>query len=921
MIISNDHVGQAGLGATISTSTSTTATETATAGTTLIPPMNSSMNQGTDDIVRCLCCAYGGCDVRVLDCGCFMHARCIPLPTKIPITQCPHCSRPTTGLTLFPMNFQEIDNARRAATSSAAATGKRGKKRKESGSSTQNGENTVNVNSTAASYDLFDNDCRTGRWTTEEMNFCDKLIERFRGGNLPIVDGIKLNDFLAGMLKSKQSRLTKKMKNASLSSKTFKRTTGFISDTNAAREFSELEDAFLQSISDPQERAEVRFHMQKEWREMFSSFCVSVGQLLDADAWLISVEEMDRRASLAKDRARMQRRKQLMGKAIHLDSQNPDRGVFIEPVTSAHNSVEHFPDSTLHAQDSTHEDIFSILNDGHEFGAYVGAGTSGGGINGNMTTMNGNPGGIMGSEQNGDLAHSYSQGGLHGGAGLGSNLNSRGFGRIGGNGQNELLGRGWHYASPFLGKVITFMQTQGVPFEHVDAWVPSYVPGEDATSNNGDTTNCRLCFAGSATCDISISPDTRSSPQMLSQEEIFNLISFGEYSQKFSFNVGCGLPGRVYASGVPTWEQSVHNAPHHHFERCGGAIQWKIRTVVGLPIPSPNVGRIVVVLYSCHDRQKDQDLVGRLCEEFNKALPSPKWKLVVDIGKATIKNQSSHNGNSALNDGNKSSESNSNDERIDELISLLGEHMPHDQSSLYYSCLQDFIALRLMLLKSTHTEQEKDDISTLLSSYNSYSSTGRENRDIVVMLVRDYMFLKQQNQGKQQRSRSQSMSQLHMQHTAISEGNSLNNRRLGGRQSYDASPLLSPFGVMGNSPFIGAANTRNQNSFQDSNMIGNTQLPPQTIGGMDNTSTSISSSPSSLQHLSPQYRLQSMQNLSNGQQQQKTQQQQSQPRAQPQQIQQQIPQHQQQQDQAQQQQSSDQKQQQFKSDDVSENRS
>ena len=90
------------------------------------------------------------------------------------------------------------------------------------------------------------------------------------------------------------------------------------------------------------------------------------------------------------------------------------------------------------------------------------------------------------------------------------------------------------------------------------------------------------------------------------------------YSQKFSFDVGCGLPGRVYESGRPTWEQSVHNAPDHHFERCGGAMQWGIKTVVGIPIASPNVGRIVVVLYSSHDRTKDEDLVSRLSEEFTR---------------------------------------------------------------------------------------------------------------------------------------------------------------------------------------------------------------------------------------------------------------------------------------------------------------
>jgi hypothetical protein len=79
-----------------------------------------------------------------------------------------------------------------------------------------------------------------------------------------------------------------------------------------------------------------------------------------------------------------------------------------------------------------------------------------------------------------------------------------------------------------------------------------------------------------------------------------------------------GLPGRVYESGRATWEQSVHNAPHNHFERCGGARQWGIKSVLGLPIASPNVGRIVVTLYSCVDRRKDEDLVTRLSDEFTR---------------------------------------------------------------------------------------------------------------------------------------------------------------------------------------------------------------------------------------------------------------------------------------------------------------
>ena len=106
--------------------------------------------------------------------------------------------------------------------------------------------------------------------------------------------------------------LTKKMKNAKLSTRLFKRGTGCL-DYAEARFFSELEESFFHSVQDLQERAEIRFHMQKEWREQLSRVCASIGQPLDADAWLSSVEEMDRRASHARNAARVAKRKLMMG--------------------------------------------------------------------------------------------------------------------------------------------------------------------------------------------------------------------------------------------------------------------------------------------------------------------------------------------------------------------------------------------------------------------------------------------------------------------------------------------------------------------------------------------------------------------------------------------------------------------------------
>jgi hypothetical protein len=423
------------------------------------------------------------------------------------------------------MSFEELDEAKRVAAT-ANVVGKRGMKRKNA--------TIARLNPTASTTIAEESDdLRTGRWTNEEMAYCDKLVEKFQAGQLPLLDGTKLNDFLAGMLKSKQSRLTKKMKNAKLSAKTFTKTTGYLPDDGEAIAFTKVEDDFFASIPCSMERAEIRFHMQKEWREFFSSYCIEIGQPLDADKWMSSVDELDRRMSQAKDAARMARRKKMMGYALSQDSRNPDQGVFIEQSSD-----------------------FSIC-DAEDFFYLFGS----------------------------DDSKTCKQA---------SAANARRM-------QN----------APFLGKMISYMQRHAIPFEHVDAWVPSFVPVQGSSE-----TKCRLCFAGSATTENQIG--TNGQPFTMSNDDRFDWLAFGEYSQKFSFDVGCGLPGRVYQHGVPSWEQNVENAPPHHFERCGGASQWGIKTVVAIPIPSPSVGRLVILMYSRSDRPQDQEMVCKMASELSK---------------------------------------------------------------------------------------------------------------------------------------------------------------------------------------------------------------------------------------------------------------------------------------------------------------
>ena len=497
---------------------------------------------------QCRKCGFIGCDLRIEGCGCYLHTRCCALPPgKERLRNCPNCDQECTGIFLEPLSFYEMDEARRNRPKEKESKSKRAQNRKRK----QLKDAFSNIN------ELYDR--RTGRWTQEEIDYVDELIATFDQGKLPLFDGIKLNDFLAGLLQCKQSRLTKKMKNARLSSKSYVRNTGCLEE-DLAKRFGMLENSFLQSIGCAFVRAEVRFHMQKHWREIFSNYCVQTDQPIDASQWISSVEDLERRLSNAKDHARVQRRKLMMKCALNQDAQNPDPGVFIEKDMSDHSSLNSPTlDAASHvlslqrtfSQDAN-DDLLMLLSDKAFF----------------------------------DAPDSYEK----------SNTVSSTV-------TKEVLHR-----SAFLAKVILYIKENKFPFEHVDVWVPSYITDDkDEDSNKLVNQQCRLCFAG---CDTQILDEERS-------EEYHSLVSFGEYSEKFSFGVGCGMPGRVYQSGIPTWEQSVHNAPLNHFERCGGAMQWGISTVVAIPVPSPNVGRIVLILYSCKDHPKNPSIVSQLSSEFS----------------------------------------------------------------------------------------------------------------------------------------------------------------------------------------------------------------------------------------------------------------------------------------------------------------
>jgi len=142
-------------------------------------------------------------------------------------------------------------------------------------------------------------------------------------------------------------------------------------------------------------------------------------------------------------------------------------------------------------------------------------------------------------------------------------------------------------------------------------------------------------------------------------------------------------------------------------------------------------------------------------------MPSPKWKLVIDLGEpqpallgdvveTTTSNSTkteipSTSSSSSIVAKEKAETGNKRDPRIDEVVSILAEHMPSDPNSPLASCIPGFMSLRLLLLRSTWNDQDNDLVKIMLGSYSSYLATGRSRSDIALLLARDCMFL--QNSG------------------------------------------------------------------------------------------------------------------------------------------------------------------------------
>jgi hypothetical protein len=150
---------------------------------------------------------------------------------------------------------------------------------------------------------------RNGRWTPEEVQFIECLINLFKEGNLPVSTGVTLNNFLRSMFLCKSTRLRKKIKNANFCTSTFLLRTNDRQQM-CAIELSKLQEQFLSSLDDKKNRNLLRLGMRRMWSTYFFNLCLHLGyDAVIAKDWLTSLEDVEEKVNAAKESKKMRERR------------------------------------------------------------------------------------------------------------------------------------------------------------------------------------------------------------------------------------------------------------------------------------------------------------------------------------------------------------------------------------------------------------------------------------------------------------------------------------------------------------------------------------------------------------------------------------------------------------------------------------
>eukprot|EP00934_Nitzschia_sp_Nitz4_P007803 Nitzschia sp. Nitz4//scaffold110_size71422//6088//8902//NITZ4_005863-RA/size71422-augustus-gene-0.11-mRNA-1//1//CDS//3329533056//7793//frame0 len=711
----------------------------------------------------CSVCNLDDCDLQLQGCGCFFHVTCCPLslildgtkplganlpvgPVKDQTLVCGLCgSGPVSGVRVLPLSFEPLEKSvklRLAASQHSSRSPKNspvpqvsGQKRSRDDEVSEREIETEHVvfsmGKQALATNLSDSETqRTGRWGDEEVAFVDHLVNSFDHGRLPIPHGTKLSAFLGDLLMCKASRLTKKMKNAKLSARSFELVSPDTSRTDFRQDgiiVNKLQRNFIQSLATDYAQLEIGFNLSKHWRSFFSDLCLQVGYpFLDGSMYLASLEEYERRASLAEERMRNVRRKR-MGFSIKTEESPKASAPLVgnRRVSALDLDV---PTGTTSGSTFDHsdkvEDVFSEIGAQTMDNAHAGMAS--------LDYLENSLTDFMDPTEQSTEDDSR-------------DLLDASFGKF------DIYPPVRQTRDPFLEAIAMYLEQYNLPFQHADVWVPSFVGNND--------NDVHLLHAGYVT-------RRDQDGKLWSAFE-----NFGEYSKGFTFTPGVGLVGRVYATGKTLWEFEVNELDPKVFLRAGGAKEYGVRTATGIPFSTPGVGRMVVILYSCNHIQENAAMAHQCAEELSRYSPEPKWKLVIEIGDQAespppvvgkvapgVTGRSTPIEKLFAKELPKSitPREGSADFAIHEIISLLGEQLAlhnrprslSDESSLTSedssTLFNEFMAIRLMLLRpeSRRSTQENEVIDVLKGSYKAYSAGNkRSGSELATLLAREWLCL------------------------------------------------------------------------------------------------------------------------------------------------------------------------------------
>jgi hypothetical protein len=115
-------------------------------------------------------------------------------------------------------------------------------------------------------------------------------------------------------------------------------------------------------------------------------------------------------------------------------------------------------------------------------------------------------------------------------------------------------------------------------------------------------------------------------------------------------------------------------------------------------------------------------------------MPSPKWKLIVEVGSPQTENAVEVPSEEEI--------------RLKNLLTLVQGYMPADKRSPLAMYLPGFTSLQMLLQKKSRSNRDDQLVNLALASYESYQRSGYNDADLVSMVARDFMLMSKQTLGK-----------------------------------------------------------------------------------------------------------------------------------------------------------------------------